>query len=180
MEEIWKDVVGLEDRYQVSNFGRVRSKERFFKDKRDRNRHVKEKILKPVCKEYKEYVLKHSDGKQHTHLAHRLVSEAFIPNPNNYPVINHKDENKYNNNVDNLEWCTYSYNCTYNDNNKKIGKKLRGRPTHNSIKVRCVETGIIYRSISEASKLTGIRYSTIQDIIQGKRHSYKGISFKRV
>ena len=73
---------------------------------------------------YKRVIL--SDTNKHTHglLVHRLVAETFIPNPNNYPIINHKDENPTNNCVDNLEWCTYQYNNTYNNINKKIGKTL--------------------------------------------------------
>lgn len=73
---------------------------------------------------YKRVIL--SDINNHTYglLVHRLVATMFIPNPNNYPIINHKDENPSNNNVDNLEWCTYQYNNTYNGINKKRGKSL--------------------------------------------------------
>lgn len=55
------------------------------------------------------------DGNKHNLYVHRLVAYNFIPNPNNYPIINHKDENRSNNNISNLEWCTVSYNNTYND-----------------------------------------------------------------
>ena len=63
-------------------------------------------------------------GKQHSMYVHRLVAIAFIPNPNNYPIINHKDENPSNNNVDNLEWCLYHYNNTYNNAHLLRGKRI--------------------------------------------------------
>ena len=118
MEEIWKDVKGFEGRYQVSNLGRVRSLDftwlaynykvcGYVECKR------KGKILKPKTSYngYLQVCLKIS-SKNHYKLLHRLVADAFIPNPNNLPTVNHKDEDKWNNRVDNLEWCTYKYNST--------------------------------------------------------------------
>ena len=95
MEEIWKDVVGYEGLYEVSNFGNVRSLFRYKKQLRwdvANNRYATVQLFKNKI------------GKRL--LVHRLVAEAFLPNPRNLPVVNHKDENKLNNNVDNLEWCT--------------------------------------------------------------------------
>lgn len=126
MNEVWKPVKGLEGVYAVSSTGRVK---RLARDVATRNGnviHLKELVMHPAKDEYIEYVLKHSDGKQHLHTAHRLVAEAFIPNPLSLPCINHKDENKYNNAVDNLEWCTYSYNTKYNGNCTRISSKLKG------------------------------------------------------
>ena len=115
IEEIWKPVVGYEGLYEVSNKGTVKSLDRFTKSGRGNgNRFISGKILKSALnkKGYPSVVLC-KDGKMFTQRVHRLVAEAFIPNPDNLPVVNHKDEDKTNNCVDNLEWCTNKYNCNY-------------------------------------------------------------------
>lgn len=98
MQEIWKDVKGYEGLYQVSNLGNVYSTKTA-------------KILKSQIsgKGYKTVCL-HKNNVPHTNQLHRLIAQAFIPNPNNYPQINHIDGNKTNNNINNLEWCDQSYN----------------------------------------------------------------------
>ena len=113
--EIWKEVKGFEGYYEVSNLGRVRSVDRIVVDTvRNCERLLKGKLLVQrdngngyngvmLCKEHKLY----------SKYVHILVAEAFIPNPDDLPCINHKDEDKTNNCVDNLEWCTYLYNNTY-------------------------------------------------------------------
>ena len=107
IEEVWKDVVGFEGIYQVSITGIVR---RLYPNKT--------KILKQckaggrTNKEYL-YVNMSANGKYRSSSVHRLVAEAFIPNPERLPQVNHKDEDKFNNCVDNLEWCTASYNNSY-------------------------------------------------------------------
>lgn len=121
MEEIWKPVKGFEGYYEVSNLGNVRSIDRIVLDTvRNCERLLKGKILTQrdngsgykivmFCKEHKLY----------NKYVHRLVSEAFIPNPDNLPQINHKDEVKSNNCVDNLEWCTQLYNNEYGTKKKR-------------------------------------------------------------
>lgn len=106
MEEIWKDIRGYEGTYQISNCGRVKSL--------CRRRRKEDKILKALLnsRDYLQVNL-YKNGKMFRYLIHRLVAEAFIPNPNKLPCINHKDENKQNNYVNNLEWCTYQYNNNY-------------------------------------------------------------------
>nr|UVX78857.1 MAG: zinc-binding loop region of homing endonuclease [Bacteriophage sp.] len=101
--EIWKDIQEYEGKYQVSNFGRVK-----------RLWYGKERILKG-SKTIKGYLIVglSKEGKRTFYTVHRLVAEAFLDNPHNYPCINHKDENHSNNNVDNLEWCDYKYNSNY-------------------------------------------------------------------
>ena len=121
--ELWKDIQGYEGYYQVSNEGRVKSLERDV-EWRGTIRHQSERILKESThnRGYKRVRL--CDGKSNIKLVHRLVAEAFIPNPNNYPMINHKDENPSNNRVENLEWCTAQYNNTYNDRHIKCAAKI--------------------------------------------------------
>lgn len=111
MNEEWKDVVGYEGLYQVSNLGRVKTSFKPIKCHKNSIRFGKEKILSSkIEKNGYERVNLSKDGERKTYSIHRLVAQAFIPNPNNLPQINHKDENKLNNCVENLEWCTAKYN----------------------------------------------------------------------
>ena len=116
MEEIWKEIEGYEGLYMVSSLGRVKRLEGK-KCKHDR-------IITPRNNNGYYRVSLSKYGKVLQYRLHRLVAEAFIPNPNNYPVVNHKDENKQNNCVENLEWCSYAYNCNYGERTEKIITKL--------------------------------------------------------
>ncbi len=80
---------------------------------------------------YPSVVLKGNDGKQHHEYIHKLLAEKFIPNPNNLPTINHKDENRLNYSLNNLEWVTYQYNNTYNNRHLKASEKLKGKSPWN-------------------------------------------------
>ena len=116
MKEVWKDVIGFEEAYQVSNFGRIKRKKRTDSN----NRTHKERIMSPsmYSNGYMNVELRMNNKKRRTSV-HRLVAEAFIDNPLNLPQINHKDENKANNHVSNLEWCTAQYNIRYKDGVKR-------------------------------------------------------------
>lgn len=123
MQEIWKDIPDFERYYQASNLGNIRSITRKAKVKILNNdfRTVKGQLISPAIT--KDGYLKVSLSKNHKRYyfrVHRLIAKTFIPNLNNYPEINHKDENKLNNNVDNLEWCTSKYNCNYGTRNKRL------------------------------------------------------------
>lgn len=117
MEE-WKDIKGYEGKYQVSSCGRVKSL--------SNNKTRKERILKPNIdnKGYKTVCLC-MNGNVKRFLIHRLVAIAFIPNPNNCPIINHMDENSKNNHVSNLEWCTYKYNNNYGTKPKRMSEIMK-------------------------------------------------------
>ena len=117
--EVWKDVVGFEGFYKVSNKGNVRSVEWIGA----RGRECGGRTLKPAYD--KDGYLKVGlckNGMRYYKRLHRLVAETFIPNPNNFPQVNHLDEDKVNNNVENLEWCTSKYN---NNHGTRIERSAR-------------------------------------------------------
>lgn len=109
MKEIWKDINGYEGKYQISNFGRVKTLKR-------------NRILRPNKSGEYDYVILYMNGKGKIKKIHRLVAESYIDNPNKLECVNHKDENKRNNVVSNLEWCTKQYNCNYGKRNEKMSK----------------------------------------------------------
>ena len=125
MKEIWKDIYGFEGIYQISTFGRVRSIDRMVTQKCGKNpsktqtNHIKGKILKTwVINSGYEVVSLRKNKKRFNKLIHRIVAETFLDNLNGYSQINHKDENKLNNYLSNLEWCTPKYNQLYNCKNQ--------------------------------------------------------------
>ena len=109
MQEIWKDINDYEGLYQVSNLGRVKSLSRKYK-----KRVIQEHIVQPSIAHngYLRVGLSKNGIRKYDSI-HRLVAKAFIPNPNNYNIVNHKDCNRQNNCVDNLEWCNEKYNINY-------------------------------------------------------------------
>ena len=131
VEAVRKPVAGYEGYYTVDQFGRVFSCDRVVSvedngrcyDKPLRGKQMKQSLH---TKGYKTVALT-KDGKTKTVFVHRLVAAAFIANPNNLPMVNHKDEDKTNNFADNLEWCTASYNRTYGKAIEKQAKHLRGK-----------------------------------------------------
>ena len=121
MEEIWKPVIGYEGLYEVSNLGRVRSIDRLVKYSNGQIHLHKGRMLSPGLVHKLGYlqVALCNNGKIKHKMVYRLVAEAFLPNPDNLPQVNHRDENPFNNCVENLEWCTIEYNINYGTRTQK-------------------------------------------------------------
>lgn len=175
MNEIWKTIECYEN-YMVSNFGRVKSL--------NYKRTGKEGII-GIHKDKKGYIIFRlfKNGISQQHKAHRLVAQTFIPNPQNLPCVNHKDENKQNNCVSNLEWCDVKYNNNYGTRNKKISKSHKGvrlskEQIENSAKARqkpIVQLSLngefirYWKSIKQVKIELGISNSNIYHSLKDKR-----------
>ena len=164
MEEIWTDIKDYNGEYQISTLGRIKS---FKQD-------PKGKIMKPIIRPngYIKINL-YKNGNMTTYSLHRLVAETFIPNPNNYPEVNHKDCNPSNCAVSNLEWCTRQYNNTYGERVEKQAR-AQGKP------VRCLETGEIYYSSVEAGRKLNINSRLIRGVCEGAHKTTHGLHFEWV
>lgn len=163
MEEIWKDIDGYEGLYQVSNIGRVRSL-KFGKIKV-----LKQEIIKKGYKRV--HLLK--NRKMKGYLVHRLVAEAFIPNNNNLPCVNHKDEDKTNNRIENLEWCDIKYNANYGTAIQRSSKTRINHPSMSKPVIQYTKSGYFiteYKSTKEAQRHTGISHKNISSCCNNKQH----------
>jgi hypothetical protein len=176
LNEEWKDIAGYEGIYQVSNTGRVRSLDRKIMHSDGKPYTVKGRILKLFTNRYKYLCADLSvDNKKLSARAHRLVAAAFIDNPYNLPCVNHKDENKANNTVDNLEWCTIQYNNTYG-NYSRFGPERKAKKVSQFSKDgELIKT---YVSQAEAQRSTGLSSSSIGVCCSGKRKTYGGYVWK--
>lgn len=172
--EEWRDIEGYEGLYQISNLGRVKSLSRIAIDRRGIPHYVNERILKQAF-DKNGYCLVglHINGKIKSGKVHRLVASAFIDNPHNLPDVNHKDENKSNNNVDNLEWCTPKYNINYGTCLDRIAKTIvetevnKGGRNGNARKIICDNT--TFNCIKDCAEFYDINYSTMKNWLQKKR-----------
>lgn len=164
MKEIWKDILGYEGLYQISNIGRVKSVEREVKHVKGVNK-VIEKIKAQSTKDegYKVVSL-YKDNKGTSKYIHRLVAEAFIENPFNKQTVNHIDFNKTNNIVTNLEWASYKENNRHSfDSGRHENKRYKNVTV-------IYENGqtVSYYSITKASKGIGCHRDTIYNYLKGE------------
>lgn len=180
MIEEWRTIEGYPN-YQVSNIGRVKSLPREVKRKNGSCTITKEIILKPRKNNCGYLILGlWNNGKPKTFIVHHLVAQAFIPNPNNLPCINHIDECKTNNCVSNLEYCTYSYNNTYGTRIERVSKAQLNHPSF-SKPVCQYKDGVLvhtYPSMMEAER-NGFDQGAISLCCNGKLKSYMGYEWRK-
>ena len=180
INEEWKTIERTNGNYEIINLGRVKSKERIYLS--GENYRIKKKtggkLLNQTLNKdgYPTVSLRLDDGKRHTLKVHRLVALAFIQNTKNLPQINHKDENKENNRVDNLEWCTSKYNANYGTRNKRMIKQKYLKAvimldlSGNELKR--------FESLGDASRETGFDISAIIRVCKGKQRTSMGYKWK--
>ena len=163
--EVWKDILGYEGLYQVSDKGRLKSigygKERILKLVKDRGGYLTVGLRK--------------NGEVKTCKIHRLVAQTFIPNPDNLSDINHKDEDKTNNSVQNIEWCSAKYNCNFGTRNQRISEKT-SKPV-----LQFTKDGELIRewkSATDVQRNLGYDNSHISKCCNEKRKSANGFVWK--
>lgn len=163
MKEVWKDIKGYEGLYQVSNLGRVKrvTTGRILKGGKDTNGYM--------------MVLLCNNNIKSNKAIHRLVAQAFIPNPENKPQVNHIDENKTNNMVSNLEWMTAKENNNHGTHNGRISKS-------NSIPIIAtnIKTGELeeFYGSRECARQLGLHNQSISAVLKGRLKQTGGYTFK--
>jgi hypothetical protein len=175
MKEIWKDIKGYEGLYQVSNYGRVKSLERIVDHKKTGKVFHKERILKQnTCYGYKTVILC-KNSKTKSERVHRLVAQAFIPNPNNMPQINHKNQIRNDNYYKNLEWCDSKYNNNYGNRSEKIAEQTRKRVEQYDLNGNYIKT---WNSLTSVEKELKIHIENIIKVCKGLRNKTGGYIWK--
>ena len=179
----WKDIIGYENEYQINQFGEIRTLKDSLKLK-------KYNVLKPQINKRNGYVYQmlYKNGKEKLLRVHRLVAMAFLPNPNNLPQVNHKDGNKQNNSVDNLEWCEQSYNMkhAFKTGLEKPSEKQKAavRKTNEKKRKRVVRTmgdeKNEYESATVAARKNNVGISTICRYCNKKRMPKDGASWQYI
>ena len=165
-----REIEGYEGLYAITEDGQVYS-------------YISKRYLKPAKNHggYLTVCLSSKNGERKRFYIHRLVAFAFIDNPNNYPQVNHKDENKENNNIDNLEWCTSKYNNNYGTHNKRSHENRKNTSLGNHPQARsveCVELHKIFSCAKEASLILGIDNSDIGKCCKGKLKTAGGYHWR--
>lgn len=167
MEEIWKDIPGYEKYYMASTLGRIKSKDRVIKTvlKGKEIKYIKRgRIMTPCLNSGKYLGLPiNTDKLKKSENVHRLIAITFLPNPNNLPCVNHKDENKLNNCVDNLERCTYQHNNVWKNRLAKSLETFNANPKNRRKVYQYTKDGAFikeYESVKEATKEMGLKHSS--------------------
>lgn len=166
-DEVWRDIIGYEGFYQISNKCRIRS---LYNYKRDGTN-----ILKPKIKRGYYQIGLRKDGVRKWYQVHRLLAQAFIPNPNNLPCVNHKDENKTNNELDNLEWCTTSYNNTYGTRIERVRERTSKKVLKYDLNGNFLER---YVSVTDAGRKNNVSPGNIVSVCKGYYKQIKGYIYR--
>ena len=176
MQEIWKDIVGFEGLYQISDKGNVRSLDRIIKLYNGGQYKRKGKTLQPLLskdKYYQIHLLKNGVAK--TIKIHRLVATAFIPNPNHFAEVNHKNEIKTDNRVENLEWCTQEYNKRYGTARQRMRLKMSKKVNQYDLNGNFIKT---WCGTREIERNLGIFNQSISLCCLGKRNKAGGFKWR--
>ena len=174
-DSIFKPIKGFENMYEISNYGIIKSVDRNIICKDGQIKPIKSRYIRPADNGsgYK-FVYLWKDNKQHRYYVHRLVDETFIPNPDNLPEINHIDNNKNNNHVNNLEWCSYGQNIKHA---YKTGLKVA---TSNHLKRKILQYDKNMNFIKEwectkdVQRSLGIYHSNISVCCEGRQKTAGG------
>jgi len=183
-EEIWLPIVGYEGLYSVSNLGNIKRVERIKFTKNGRMWKLKERpcVIWDNSHGYMTASL-HKESVTKTKTVHRIVAIAFLSNEENKKCVNHKNEIRNDNRVDNLEWCTYSENSKHAfdvlKRDRRIGKGMGGDNAR-SVSIKCVQTDKVFSSIRDAVREMNIPITTIYSAISRQRMTREGYSFIRL
>lgn len=175
MREEWRDIKGYEGRYQVSNFGRVRSLDRKTVKSDGVIQHSKGKLLS-LYKSTTGYLQTRIEGGKHI-IVHRAVAEAFLSHKDSDNVVNHKNGVRTDNRSENLEWTTFSGNTLHGVH---VTKNIRDQLLHPMKKVLCVETGEEFDSIATAARQKGLWGQNIWHVCQGHWNKCGGYHWRYV
>lgn len=182
MKEEWKDIDGYEGLYQVSNLGRIKSIPHVVKTWR--GSFISKEIVRTLAKDRNGYLMIYlcKNGKKKYHSVHRIVAKAFVANPHNYSVVNHINEDKSDNRVENLEWCDAKYNINYGTCIERRAEKQKNN--HGAMPVAQIDLNgkVIARfpSISEVGRILGLNIRSISKCCKGGQKTAYGYKWSYI
>jgi len=171
-EIVWKDIIGFNGHYQVSNDGQIKSVARFRKGINGQLQHIPQRILKPST--FGERYLKVTlclDDKLYYRTIHRLVAIHYVNNPLNLPFVNHLDGNKRNNNDWNLEWTDHDGNMKHAVQNRLIPRGEKAGSILSDKEIHFIRTSLTHLRINEIAKMYKMNYYTMWDIVKQRKRS---------